>query len=260
MNILDRIIETTRERISKDKKAISLNQIREIAESKKDSSFLFQKAISKKGLNFICEVKKASPSKGMIVDEFSPKDIALEYQNIGVDAISCLTEPHYFMGKDEYLREIKECVNIPILRKDFIIDEYMIYQAKALKANAILLIAAILDKNKLKDYLSIANSLGLCVLVETHNEAEIANALFANANIIGVNNRDLKTFKVDIQTSLRLKKILPNDIIFVSESGITTRKDILELEKINTNAVLIGEWLMTQSDRQKALQILKGIL
>lgn len=260
MNLLDSILESTRQRISKDKKNISLNQVREIAESKKDSSFLFQKAISKKGLNFICEVKKASPSKGVIVDEFSPKNIALEYQKAGADAISCLTEPDYFMGKDEYLRDIKECVNIPILRKDFIIDEYMIYQAKAIGADAILLISSILDKNKLKDYLFLANYLGLCVLVEVHNEAEIDNALFANANIIGVNNRDLKTFKVDIQTSLKLKKILPNSILFVSESGITTRKDILELEKINTNAVLIGEWLIRQRDKQKALQILKGVL
>lgn len=265
MNILDKICETTKERIEKEKQKISLIEVRKIAESiksaEKENYFNFEKAIDKKEkINFICEIKKASPSKGIITEDFDYIKIAKDYQKAKADAISCLTEPHYFLGSDKYLEEIKETVNIPILRKDFIIDEYMIYQSKNIKADAILLIAAVLDKYKLKDYFEIANSLGLSSLFEIHNEEELEKILNLNLRIIGVNNRDLKTFEVDINNSVRLRKLIPNNIIFVSESGIKCREDIKILEENKTNAVLIGETLMIKKDKEKEIKKLRGII
>lgn len=265
MNILDKICETTKERIGKEKQKISLSEVRKIAESiksaEKENYFNFEKSISKKEkINFICEIKKASPSKGIITEDFDYIEIAKDYEKAGADAISCLTEPHYFLGADEYLKEVKETVNIPILRKDFIIDEYMIYQSKNIKADAILLIAAVLDKYKLKDYFEIANSLGLSSLFEIHNEEELEKILNLNPRIIGVNNRDLKTFEVDINNSVRLRKLIPDNIIFVSESGIKNRNDIKILEENKTNAVLIGETLMIKKDKEKEIKKLRGII
>ena len=265
MNILDKICETTKERIGKEKQKISLSEVRKIAESiksvEKENYFNFEKAISKKEkINFICEIKKASPSKGIITEEFDYIKIAKNYQKAKADALSCLTEPHYFLGANEYLKEVKETVNIPILRKDFIIDEYMIYQSKNIKADAILLIAAVLDKYKLKDYFCIANDLGLSSLFEIHNEEELEKILNLNPRIIGVNNRNLKTFEVDINNSVRLRKLIPNNIIFVSESGIKNRNDIKILEENKTNAVLIGETLMIKKDKEKEIKKLRGII
>lgn len=265
MNILDKICETTKERIEKEKQKISLSEVRKIAESiksvEKENYFNFEKAIGKKEkINFICEIKKASPSKGIISEDFDYIKIAKDYQKAKADAISCLTEPHYFLGADEYLKEVKETVNIPILRKDFIIDEYMIYQSKNIKADAILLIAAVLDKYKLKDYFCIANDLGLSSLFEIHNEEELEKILNLNPRIIGVNNRDLKTFEVDINNSVRLRKLIPNNIIFVSESGIKNRNDIKILEENKINAVLIGETLMIKKDKEKEIKKLRGII
>ena len=265
MNILDKICETTKERIEKEKQKISLSEVRKIAESiksvEKENYFNFEKAIGKKEkINFICEIKKASPSKGIIAEEFDYIEIAKDYQKAKADAISCLTEPHYFLGANEYLKEVKETVNIPILRKDFIIDEYMIYQSKNIKADAILLITAVLDKYKLKDYFEIANSLGLSSLFEIHNEEELEKILNLNPRIIGVNNRNLKTFEVDINNSVRLRKLIPNNIIFVSESGIKNRNDIKILEANKTNAVLIGETLMIKKDKEKEIKKLRGII
>ena len=265
MNILDKICETTKERIEKEKQKISLVEVRKNAESiknlEKEKYFDFEKAIGKKEkINFICEIKKASPSKGIIAENFDYIEIAKDYQKAGADAISCLTEPHYFLGADEYLKAVKETVNIPVLRKDFIIDEYMIYKSKNIKADAILLIAAVLDKYKLKDYFDIANDLGLSSLFEIHNEVELEKVLNLNPRIIGVNNRDLKTFEVDINNSVRLRKFIPNNIIFVSESGIKCREDIKTLEENKTNAVLIGESLMTKKDKAKEIKKLKGIV
>ena len=265
MNILDKICETTKERIEKEKQKISLVEVRKNAESikntEKEKYFNFEKAIGKKEkINFICEIKKASPSKGIIAEDFDYIEIAKDYQKAGADAISCLTEPHYFLGSDEYLKAVKETVNIPVLRKDFIIDEYMIYKSKNIKADAILLIAAVLDKYKLKDYFDIANDLGLSSLFEIHNEEELEKVLNLNPRIIGVNNRDLKTFKVDINNSVRLRKLIPNNIIFVSESGIKCREDIKTLEENKTNAVLIGESLMTKKDKEKEIKKLRGIV
>ena len=265
MNILDKICETTKERIEKEKQKIALVEVRKNAERikniEKEKYFNFEKAIGKKEkINFICEIKKASPSKGIIAEDFDYIEIAKDYQKAGADAISCLTEPHYFLGADEYLKAVKEVVNIPLLRKDFIIDEYMIYQSKNIKADAILLIAAVLDKYKLKDYFDIANDLGLSSLFEIHNEEELEKVLNLNPRIIGVNNRDLKTFEVDINNSVRLRKLIPNNIIFVSESGIKCREDIKTLEKNKTNAVLIGESLMTKKDKEKEIKKLRGIV
>ena len=265
MNILDKICETTKERIEKEKQKISLSEVRKIAESiksvEKENYFNFEKAIGKKEkINFICEIKKASPSKGIIAEEFDYIKIAKDYQKAKADAISCLTEPHYFLGANEYLKEVKETANIPILRKDFIIDEYMIYQSKNIKADAILLIAAVLDKYKLKDYFEIANSLGLSSLFEIHNEEELEKVLNLNPRIIGVNNRNLKTFEVDINNSVLLRKLIPNNIIFVSESGIKNRNDIKILEENKTNAVLIGETLMIKKDKEKEIKKLRGII
>lgn len=265
MNILDKICETTKERIEKEKQKISLVEVRKNAERikniEKEKYFNFEKAIGKKEkINFICEIKKASPSKGIIAEDFDYIEIAKDYQKAGADAISCLTEPHYFLGADEYLKAVKETVNIPVLRKDFIIDEYMIYKSKNIKADAILLIAAVLDKYKLKDYFDIANDLGLSSLFEIHNEEELEKVLNLNPRIIGVNNRDLKTFEVDINNSVRLRKLIPNNIIFVSESGIKCREDIKTLEENKTSAVLIGESLMTKKDKEKEIKKLRGIV
>ena len=262
MNILDKICETVKERIEKEKQKISFSEVRKIAESmKNEKHFNFEKAISKKDrINFICEIKKASPSKGIIAEEFDYIEIAKDYQKAGADAISCLTEPNYFLGSDKYLEAIKETINIPILRKDFIIDEYMIYQSKNIKADAILLIASILDKYKLKDYFCIANDLELSSLFEIHNEEELEKVLNLNPRIIGVNNRDLKTFEVDINNSVRLRKLIPNNIIFVSESGIKCREDIKILEENKTNAVLIGETLMRKKYKEREIKKLRGMI
>lgn len=202
-------------------------------------------------MSFICEVKKASPSKGIIAEDFPYMQIAGEYEKAGAAAISCLTEPYYFKGSDDYLKEIAEHVQIPVLRKDFTVDEYMIYEAKVLGASAVLLICAILTDEELARFQKIADSLGLSALVEAHTEEEVRRAIASGARIIGVNNRDLKTFKVDINTSTRLRKLVPDDIVYVSESGIRNAEDIAALYKNNTDAVLIGETLMRAPDKKK---------
>lgn len=209
-------------------------------------------------MSFICEVKKASPSKGIIAEDFPYMQIAGEYEKAGAAAISCLTEPYYFKGSDDYLKAIAAHVHIPVLRKDFTVDEYMIYEAKVFGASAVLLICAILTDEELVRFQKIAHSLGLSALVEAHTEEEVRRAIASGARIIGVNNRDLKTFKVDINTSTRLRKLVPDDIVYVSESGIRNAEDIAALYKNNTDAVLIGETLMRAPDKKKALDELRG--
>ena len=259
MNILDKIVESTKERIKKKKQKIPLTQMEQIAKADTlNAPFAFEKALAPSRMHFICEVKKASPSKGIIATDFPYTQIAQEYQSGGASAISCLTESYYFLGSDSFLTDVKQCVQIPGLRKDFIIDEYMIYESKAIGADAILLIAAILDKEQMRDYFLLADTLGLSVLVEAHNQEEIQKALFSQARIIGVNNRNLKTFEVDLCTSLNLRESVPQDRIFVSESGIHTREDIITLQKHNVNAVLIGESLMKMPDKKAKLQELQG--
>lgn len=258
--ILDTIAEKTKERVAELKKAKSLEEIKAEAGMLPVSyDFPFEKALRGEDIAFICEVKKASPSKGLIAADFPYINIAKDYEEAGASAISCLTEPFYFMGSDTYLKEISNTVSIPVLRKDFVVDEYMIYEAKLLDAGAILLICAILDDAQLKKYLETAHSLGLSALVEAHDEDEVNRALSAGARIIGVNNRDLKTFTVDINNSARLRKLVPEDIIFVSESGIKTPEDIDNLRKNGTNAVLIGETLMRSADKRAELNKLRGV-
>lgn len=259
MSILSEIAEKTRLRVAAEKKALPLPQLRAQAEAMdSNTGFPFLQALAAPGMSFICEVKKASPSKGLIAPDFPYLDIAKEYQAAGAAAISCLTEPYWFQGSNQYLKEIAQTVTIPVLRKDFTVDEYMIYDAKVLGASAVLLICAILEDSQLRDYLSLAHSLGLSALVEAHDETELSRALSAGANIIGVNNRDLRTFTVDVNNSLRLRKLAPPEVLFVSESGIKTPGDIQKLYGNGTNAVLIGETLMRAPDKKAMLAQLRG--
>ena len=256
-NILEEIAEKTRERIRKEKLQFPLDQLKTLAEkAPQQPSFL--EALKKSGMSYICEVKKASPSKGLIAPEFPYLEIAKEYEAAGASAISCLTEPFYFMGSDTYLREITETVDIPVLRKDFTVDKYMIYQAKAFGAAAVLLICAILNDQELLEYRELAETLGMDALVEAHDENEVARALKTGAKIVGVNNRDLKTFKVDMNNSIRLRNLAPDNVVFVSESGIKNAGDIAILERNRVGAVLIGETLMRSPDKKAALEDLNG--
>lgn len=257
--ILEEIAARTVQRVADEKAAVPLSEMKKRAEAMDaNTGFPFRKALSGDEISFICEVKRASPSKGLIAPDFPYLDIARDYERAGASAISCLTEPFWFKGRDEYLAEISNAVTIPVLRKDFTVDEYMIYQAKTLGASAVLLICAILSKEQLSEYLGIAHSLGLSALVEAHDEDEVRTALSVGAGIIGVNNRDLRTFTVDINNSARLRKLVPPEILFVSESGIKTAADIEALRSNGTNAVLIGETLMRSPDKKAALDELGG--
>lgn len=264
--ILDEIAEKTRERIAEEKKNNPFEKIRREAETiasgknmDNPKQFPFYRALKTPDISFICEVKKASPSKGVIAKDFPYLTIAEEYEQAGANAISCLTEPYYFLGSDTYLREIANHVTIPVLRKDFTVDAYMIYQAKLLGASAVLLICSILSQSQLEEYQAIATELGLSALVEAHDEREVEMALRARASIIGVNNRDLKTFTVDITNSARYRSMVPDDVAFVSESGIRTHADIKTLMENGTDAVLIGEALMRSTDKREALDSLRGL-
>ena len=260
-NILEEIAARTRERIAKEKSCISVseleNRIQEVNKNAGQKITFFQ-ALQKDGMSYICEVKKASPSKGLIASDFPYLAIAKEYEQAGASAISCLTEPFYFQGADQYLREISAAVQIPVLRKDFTVDEYMIYQAKSLGASAVLLICAILDDGELRAYRQLAKELGLDALVEAHDEYEVDRALNLGAEIVGVNNRDLRTFQVDMNNSIRLRKMAPDNVVFVSESGIRTPEDIRLLYENKVDAVLIGETLMRSLDKKAALESLNG--
>lgn len=261
--ILDRLAAYAAQRTAEKKKTVSLEEIREkaIARYKQQAAgtaFSFERALSGGGMHFICECKKASPSKGLIAPDFPYMEIARSYEAAGASAISVLTEPGWFLGQDRFLREISEAVSIPCLRKDFTVDPYMIYEAKLLGASAVLLICAILDDVRLAEYLEIAHSLGLSALVEAHDETEVRRALAAGARIIGVNNRDLRTFEVDINNSVRLRSLVPSDRIYVSESGIRNAGDVGVLYRNGTNAVLIGETLMRSLDKGAQLRELRS--
>ncbi len=209
-------------------------------------------------MSFICEVKKASPAKGMIDEAFPFLEIAKEYEKAGADAISCLTEPYYFLGNDEHLKQIAENVSIPVLRKDYTVSEYMIYEAKLLGATAVVFHCSILKEGQLEEYLEIAHSLGLSALVETRTTEEVKKAVEAGAKIIGTNNRDLESYVIDMNLSKELRNIVPKDCIFVSESGIQTPEDVVLLKQIGADAVLVGEALMRAEDKTKMLHTLKG--
>lgn len=259
MTILDTLASHARARTLKNKHKISEEEIRKAALALgADTGFPFEKALAQPGMSFICEVKKASPSKGIIARDFPYLEIAREYEQAGASAISCLTEPDFFVGSDEYLREIAAAVKIPVLRKDFTVDPYMIYEAKVLGASAVLLICAILTDKELIEYGALARSLGLSALVEAHDEREVERALRVDKAVIGVNNRDLRTFTVDCRNSVRLRKMVPGDRLFVSESGIQTPTDIEILCENGVDAVLIGETLMRSPDKAAELRCLKG--
>lgn len=258
MNILDNLAAHARERVEAAKNNISLEEIKRQALRLPKGDFSFEKALKKPDLSFICECKKASPSKGLIAPDFPYLKIAQEYQAAGADCISVLTEPKWFLGSEKYLREIASKVSIPCLRKDFTVDEYMIYEAKLLGASAVLLIAAILSEEQLREYKGVCDELGLSALVEAHNEAEVKAAINAGARIIGVNNRNLKDFTVDTENSRHLRNIIPNDILFVSESGVKTADDVQSLREIGADAVLIGETLMKAEDKKQKLNELRG--
>lgn len=257
--ILDEIAARTRERVAETKNDVPLEELRAKAEIlNKNTGFPFTKALEGEEVSFICEVKKASPSKGVIAEDFPYLQIARDYEKAGAAAISCLTEPYWFLGSNRYLRQITAKVKIPVLRKDFTVDEYMIYEAKILGASAVLLICSVLSEQQLSEYLEIAHSLGLSALVEAHNEDEIETAVRIGAGIIGVNNRDLKTFNVDMNNAAHLRDLVPRDRIFVSESGIKTAEDVKALRKIGANAALIGETLMRAADKKAKLDELRG--
>lgn len=256
--ILDTLAQSTRKRIEAQKKIISLSELKEKALSLPKKNFEFEKALRGDDIRFICEVKKASPSKGLIAPDFPYLKIAEEYEAAGAAAVSVLTEPEYFKGSDEYVREISQKISLPVIRKDFTVDEYMIYQAAEMGASAVLLICALLDSQTIRSYIAICDSLGLSALVETHDEQEVQSALSAGARLIGVNNRNLKDFTVDISNCIRLRGLVPDDITFVAESGIKTAEDIQNLRVAGVNAVLIGETLMRSEDKAAMLAQLRG--
>ncbi len=258
MTILDRLAEHARERTARAKQTLSPEALRREALSLPKGTFAFEKALRKDDIAFICECKKASPSKGLIAPDFPYLEIAKDYESAGAECISVLTEPKWFLGSDEYLKEIAATVSIPCLRKDFTVDEYMIYEAKVLGASAVLLICSILSEAEIRAYIKAADELGLSSLVEAHDEDEVRMALRSGARVIGVNNRNLKDFTVNTDNSRRLRDLIPDDVLFVSESGVRSAEDVKLLRDIGADAVLIGETLMRAPDRSAKLKELKG--
>lgn len=257
--MLEKIVAKTEERLVESKRNKPLSQLKEeVSKLDINDDFPFKEALKDPEIAIIAEVKKASPSKGLIAEDFDYIKIAKDYEQAGASAISVLTEPYFFKGSNDYLKEIAENVSIPILRKDFTIDEYMIWEAKSLGASAILLIVSILEDVQLKRYLDLAHDLGLSAIVETHDEKEIRTAIDAGAEIIGVNNRNLADFTVDINNSVNLRRLVSDDILFISESGIKTSEDVRKLKENNVDAVLIGETLMKSDDKKAMIAELKN--
>lgn len=260
MNILDALANHARERTEQAKKERTAEDVRRLALQMPKGERAFERALGKPELSFICECKKASPSRGLIAPEFPYLEIAREYEAAGADAVSVLTEPKWFLGSDRYLSEIASEVSIPCLRKDFTVDEYMIYEAKLLGASAVLLICSILTPIQLKDYLDICDGLGLSALVEAHNGDEIGLAVRSGARIIGVNNRNLKDFTVDTQNSQRLRAMVPEGVLFVAESGVHSAEDVKSIRECGADAVLVGEALMRAQDKTEKLKELRRLL
>lgn len=257
MDILRQLAEYAAYRTEQAKKKVSLDEAKARALSFPSDGFPFEEALRKPGVSFICECKKASPSKGLISPDFPYMQITREYEAAGADCISVLTEPKWFLGSDSYLREIAQKAGIPCLRKDFTVDEYMIYEAKLLGASAVLLICALLSEAQIAEFLAVCQTLGLSALVEAHDETEVKKAVAAGARVIGVNNRNLKDFTVDTENSRRLRLLVPDNVLFVSESGVSGPEDVRQLAQLGTDAVLIGEALMRSSDKKKMLAQLK---
>jgi len=257
--ILHTIAAAARARVERNKARVPLEQIKEAARRCDPATgFPLEKALRREEISFICEVKKASPSKGLMAADFPYLQIAKEYEEAGAAAVSVLTEPEFFLGSDEHLREIQREVSLPVLRKDFTVDSYQLYEAKTIGADAVLLICALLETRTIREYLAVCDELGLSALVEAHDAGEIASALAAGARLIGVNNRNLKDFTVDINNSVALRKFVPENILFVAESGIKTAADINVLRQAKVNGVLIGETLMRSPDKRKMLAELQG--
>ena len=258
-DILNELRDASIQRVAEKQNRISRQSMERLGlEHSRSDGFVFEQILKQPQMTFICECKKASPSKGVIAPEFPYLEIAEDYEAGGAGAISVLTEPTRFLGRDAYLREIAEAVSVPVLRKDFIVDAYLIYEAAYLGASIVLLIAGILQSDQLKEYLETAESLGLSAVVEVHDEQEIQMAVDAGARIIGVNNRNLHDFTVDLSTSTKLRARIPEQILMIAESGIRTRRDIDQLEQGGVNGVLIGETLMRAEDRIGLLKELKG--
>lgn len=259
MTILDQLADYAKIRVAEAKKNISAEEMKAKALSLPKGNFEFEKALAGEDIAFICECKKASPSKGLIAPDFPYLEIAKAYEAAGANCISVLTEPKWFLGADAYLQEIAAAVTIPCIRKDFTVDDYMIYEAKVLGAKAVLLICSILTEEQVKDYIGVCDSLGLSALVEAHDEAEVEMAVRAGARIIGVNNRNLKDFSVDTENSRKLRAMIPKGVIFVSESGVKSKEDVAALRAIGSDAVLIGETLMRAADKKAKLDELRSI-
>lgn len=258
MTILDEIATFAKQRVSFAQMTISAEDIKARALELPRGNFDFETALKSGDIAFICECKKASPSKGLIASDFPYLQIAKGYERAGANAISVLTEPKWFLGSDDYLAEVASAVSIPCLRKDFTVDDYMIYEAKLLGASAVLLICSILSKQQIADYIELCDALGMSALVEAHDDEEVRVALEAGARIIGVNNRNLKDFTVDTENSKRLRELVPTDVLFVAESGIKTAEDVAAMRKVGADAVLVGETLMTAEDKAAKLLELRG--
>ena len=258
MTILDKLAEHAKGRVAEAKQNISLSEICRMAMSMPKGDFAFENALRSEDISFICECKKASPSKGLIAGDFPYLQIAKDYEAAGADCISVLTEPKWFLGSNEYLKEIAASVSIPCLRKDFTVDAYMIYEAKTLGASAVLLIVSLLSETQLREYIKICDELGMSALVEIHDEKEALTAINAGARLIGVNNRNLKDFSVDTENSRRLRSLIPSDKLFVSESGVKTAADVQALRELGADAVLIGETLMKAENKREKLNELRG--
>ena len=259
MNILDRLADCAKQRVEAEKRTAPYEQVKQAALALPKGGFEFERSLQKSGISFICECKKASPSKGVIAEDFPYLEIAKQYETAGADCISVLTEPKWFLGSDEYLKEIAAAVSLPCIRKDFTVDDYMIYRAKLLGASAVLLICSILTPKLLEEYIKVCDALGLSALVEAHDGDEVRAAVSAGARLIGVNNRNLKDFTVDTNNSRRLRELIPDNVLFVSESGVKSRSDVEALEKIGADAVLVGETLMRSPDKTAKLRELRGI-
>lgn len=266
-NVLSKIADATRARVQRQEESEPLEEVRHraLAVAAKERQegvfeFPFERALAAPGMSFICEIKRASPSKGLIAPDFPYLQIASDCQRAGAAAISCLTEPQWFKGSDEILRQVADHVGIPVLRKDFVVDEYMIYQAKLCGASAVLLICSILEEGQLARYIGLCHQLGMSALVEAYQPEEVPMALRAGARVVGVNNRDLRTFDVDFGRSIDLRPLVGPDRLFVSESGVTSAEDVRRLADAGVDAVLVGETLMRAPSKQTALDELRSLL
>ena len=257
-NIVQTIAADARTRVAADRAKISLEELKALCqEAGPGQGEQFVSALNRPGLSFLCEIKKASPSKGLISPDFPYLDIARAYEAAGADGVSCLTEPKWFLGSDDIFRQVRRTISLPMLRKDFTVDEYQIYQARLMGANAVLLIVSLLDGETLKGYLDLCRSLGLAALVETHDGQEVDAALNAGAEIIGVNNRNLKDFSVDFSNAARLRDRIPPGVLYVAESGLTGPEDAAALKRLGADAALVGEALMRAPDKGAMLASLR---